>query len=155
VNPIEISEIQARTPHNEGLYEAGKALLVGSVDVGRDFCKSMITVASAAIPVYAALLALAIGKEFRPSFGQGVVLTLAPVALLLSATTFAIGYFPTTSTFSLDVPSEIEVARKATVSKRLRWSYIGFALFVMGIALSLVGVYYGLSLEVPAKTHAG
>ena len=91
---VEIREVGTRSPHNEGLYEAGKALLVESIEVGRDFSKSMITVATGSIPVYLALVGLAVGKEFRPSLGEGIVLVLGPAGFLLSATAFAIGYFP-------------------------------------------------------------
>jgi len=48
---IEVTDVAALTPHNEGLYEAGKALMVSSIDVGRDFCKSMIGIAAGAIPI--------------------------------------------------------------------------------------------------------
>ena len=143
---IEVTGVGPRSPHNEGLYEAGKALMVESVEVGRDFCKSMIGVATGAIPIYVALLGLAVGKDFRPSAGEGAVLTLAPAALLLSATAFAIGYFPKRTTFSLDLPAEIDAARAATLGKRMRWSYVGFGLLMLGIALAVAGVFYGLTL---------
>lgn len=105
-----------------GLYDAGKTLLVESVAVGRDFCKSTITVATSAIPIYTALVRFAVGKHFRPKFHPGLLLALARSAFLLTATAtaFALGYFPKRSTFPLDVPAEIENARKAAVSKRLR-----------------------------------
>jgi hypothetical protein len=149
---IEISDIEPLTSHNEGLIEAGKAMLVSSVDVGRDFCKSMITVATAAIPVYIALVGLAVGKDFRPDFQEGLVLSLAPAALLASAISFGIGYFPKSASFSLDVPSEIDAVRQATLKKRMRWAYIGLGLFVLGVVLSMASVYYGLSLDVTTTT---
>lgn len=148
---IKVTNARARSPHNEGLYEAGKALMVDSVDVGRDFCKSMIPVATGAIPIYIALVGLATGKEFRPSFSEGLVLALAPTVLLLSAAAFAVGYFPKTTTFSLDVPSEIDSARTATVNKRMLWSTVGFGLLLAGIALAIAAVFYGLSLEIPPE----
>jgi hypothetical protein len=144
---IEVSDVGPRSPHNEGLYEAGKALMLESIEVGRDFCKSMIGVATGAIPIYVALVGLALGRDFRPSAGEGVVLTLAPAVLLASATAFAIGYFPKRTAFSLDLPSEIDAARTATLAKRLLWSYLGFGLLVLGIALGVAGVFYALSLD--------
>jgi hypothetical protein len=144
---IEVSDVGPRSPHNEGLYEAGKALMVESIHVGRDFCKSMIGIATGAIPIYVALVGLALGRDFRPSAGEGVVLTLAPAALLASATAFAIGYFPKRTAFSLDLPSEIDAARTATLAKRLLWSYVGFGLLLLGIALGVAGVFYALSLD--------
>jgi hypothetical protein len=146
---VEVTGVGARSPHNEGLYEAGKALMVESVQVGRDFCKSMIGVATGAIPIYIALVGLAAGKDFRPSAGEGAVLTLAPLALLCSATAFAVGYFPKRTTYSLDIPAEIDAARTATLGKRMLWASIGFGLLVVGIALAVAGIFYGLSLEAP------
>lgn len=143
---IRVSDIEARSPHNEGLYEAGKTLLVDSVEVGRDFCKSMMSVATGAIPVYIALVGLVVGEKFRPNLSQGIVLTLAPGAFLLALIAFAIGYFPTGLTFSLDIPDQIERARSATIRKRLHWSFIGLGLLVLGILLSIIGIYYGLTV---------
>jgi hypothetical protein len=144
---IRVSEVRARSPHNEGLYEAGKALLVESIEVGRDFCKSMITIATGWIPVYVALVGLAVGKDFRPSLGEGSILALGPTALLLSAGAFAIGYFPKKTVFSLDVPDEIETARTATLNRRKLWSMIGFGLLLLGIALAIAGLFYALTLQ--------
>lgn len=146
---IEVTAVGPRSPHNEGLYEAGKALMVESVEVGRDFCKSMIGIATGAIPIYVALVGLAVGKDFRPSPGEGVVLALAPAVLLGAATAFAVGYFPKRSTFSLDLPAEIDAARAATLDKRMLWSTVGFGLLMLGIALAVAGVFYGLSLDRP------
>jgi len=151
---VEIREVGGRSPHNEGLYEAGKALLVESIEVGRDFCKSMITIATGSIPVYLALVGLAVGKEFRPSLGEGIVLVLGPAGFLLSATAFAIGYFPKKSAFSLDMPSEIETARTSTLDKRKLWATIGFGMLLLGIVLAIAGLIYGLTLEVPTKAPA-
>jgi len=47
--------------------------------------------------------------------------------------------------FSLDLPADIEAARKATFAKRVRWSHIGFAL-MLGIALAVASVFYGFSV---------
>ncbi len=151
-NDIEVVSAEPLSPHNEALYEAGKALLIGSVDVGRDFCKSMIPVATGAIPIYLALIGLVVGKEFRPNLHQGVVLTLAPGAFLLATGAFTFGYFPSGTTFSLDLPDEIEAVRTATLTRRKRWASIGVGLLVAGVILSICGIYYGLSL-VPA--HGG
>jgi hypothetical protein len=148
---VQISEVGARSPHHEGLYEAGKALLVESIEVGRDFSKSMITIATGSIPVYVALVGLAVGKDFRPSLGEGIVLVLGPAAFLLAAASFAIGYFPKKTAFSLDIPSEIETARTATLNKRKLWSTIGFGLLLLGIALAIAGLFYALTLDVPPK----
>ena len=114
----------------------------------------MITIATGSIPVYVALVGLAVGKDFRPSFGQGIVLVLGPTAFLLSAAAFAIGYFPKKTAFSLDLPDEIEAARSATLNKRTLWSTIGFGLLLVGIALALAGLLYALTIGVPPTPAA-
>jgi hypothetical protein len=144
---IDVSEGRPVGLHNEALVEAGKALMISSVDVGRDFCKSMIATSTGAIPIYVALVAFSVGKDFRPDFGQGILLMLAPIALLLSAVAFAYGYFPASLDFSVEVVDQIATARTATINKRIRWSAIGFGLLILGIALSVFGVFYGLSIH--------
>ena len=74
---------------------------------------------------------------------------LGPAAFLLSAAAFAIGYFPKKTTFSLDLPSEIETARTTTLNQRRLWSAIGFGLLLLGIALALAGIFYALTIDVP------
>ena len=46
-----VSNAQPITPHNDALYEAGKKLLVDSIETGREFCKLMITTWLSAIPI--------------------------------------------------------------------------------------------------------
>jgi hypothetical protein len=146
-NQIEVSGLEPLSPHNAALYEAGKTLLVESVEVGRDFCKSMIGVATGAIPVYLALVGLVVGEKFRPGFYEGLLLALAPAAFLVAAVVFAFGYFPSTSVFSLDVPEEIERARATTISRRKKLALVGFGTLVLAIVLSIAGLFYGLRLN--------
>jgi hypothetical protein len=147
---IKVSDVQPLTPHDAGLYEAGKKILVDSVDVGREFCKSMITVSTGAIATYLALIGLAVGKDYRPSVLAGLFLLAAPACFLASAGVFAFGYFPAKATLSLDMPGEIEAARSAIVSRRYTCGLIGFILFAVGVVIAVAAATYGLSIDVPA-----
>jgi hypothetical protein len=48
---VAVVSVEAVSPHSEGLCEVGRAMMVDSVNVRRDFCKSMIPVATGAIRV--------------------------------------------------------------------------------------------------------
>src|SRR5690242_18221621 len=62
VSDIQVGPAEPVSPHNQALYEAGKQMLVESISVGREFCKFMVGVSTGAIPLYLALLQLALPK---------------------------------------------------------------------------------------------
>jgi hypothetical protein len=147
---IGIDDIQPVTPHNKALYEAGTALLTETVEVGREFCKSMIGTAAAAIPIYLSLVGLAVGKDYRPETLEGAALLAAPALFLVAMATFAIGYFPVKSSFSLDVAEEIEDMRVRAADHRLKYAKSGFALLALGVIAAVGGALYALSIDVPS-----
>jgi hypothetical protein len=146
---IEVSEVQAVTPHSAALYEAGKALLVDSIDVGREFCKSMIPIATGAIATYLALLGLAVGKDYRPSLPVGGLLLLPVISLLASACVFAWAYFPQTTDISLESIEGIAETRDGIIEYRLWYTAVGFGLFVLGVAAAIAGTVYGFTIDIP------
>jgi hypothetical protein len=155
VTDVTVSGTQGITPHNQGLFEAGKQMLVDSVSVGREFCKFMVGVSSGAVPVYLALLALALPKDYRPVWWwKGVVLVVPGLVFLVASAVFAFGVFPRTDTFSLDVPAEIEKARNDAMSTRGLLSTAGFVLFGIGTLASIVMVIGALRVQAPAAPPA-
>jgi hypothetical protein len=90
---LEVKSVTAVTPHNKALYEAGKKLLGDSLDAGREFCKSMITTSLGAIPVYLALISLALPKEYRPTASEGHVFLIPSALFLAAAIVFTLGFF--------------------------------------------------------------
>lgn len=130
---IELKEVQDITPHNKALYEAGKKLLVDSVDVGREFCKFMTTTTLGAIPTYLALLKLALPKDYSLQSHDEVIFLLPALSFLASSVLFVLGYFPQTGLLSLDLPVEIERERSATIRRRRRYAISAFIIFCMGI----------------------
>jgi hypothetical protein len=94
------------SPHSKAIYEAGKKLLTDSIENCKDFCKSMITICTAAIPIYLALLKLTGIEKFdyaNLSKTLIVFFLLPPFLYLVSCITFILGYLPRTGKFSLDI----------------------------------------------------
>jgi hypothetical protein len=129
---VQVDQVQDITPHNKALYEAGKKLLVDSVDVGREFCKFMTTTTLGAIPTYLALLKLVLPKDYSLQSYDEVVFLLPPLSFLASSVLFIIGYFPQKGSLSLDLPAEIERERSATIRRRHRYAIFAFVVFCLG-----------------------
>lgn len=132
---VELEKVTDISPHNKALYEAGKKLLVDSVDVGREFCKFMSTTAIGAIPIYIALLKLVLPKDYSLQSTNEVLFLVPPILFLISVVVFVIGYFPQKGTLSLDLPSEIERERSETIRRRYGYSLFAFSVFCAGILL--------------------
>ncbi len=134
---IELEQVQDVTPHNKALYEAGKKLLVDSVDVGREFCKFMTTTTIGAIPTYLALLKLVLPKDYSLQSYDEILFLSPPIVFLISAVLFVLGYFPQKGSLSLDLPAEIERERSETIRRRHFYAVAGFSVFCIGIVLGV------------------
>lgn len=130
---IELGPVQDVSPHNRALYEAGKKLLVESIDVGRDFCKFMTTTTLGAIPTYLALLKLVLPKDYSLRSYDEVHFLLPPLIFLTASILFVLGYFPQKGSLSLDLPKEIERERSSTIHRRFRFASVAFVIFCFGI----------------------
>lgn len=130
---VELDQVQDITPHNKALYEAGKKMLVDSVDVGREFCKFMTTTTLGAIPTYLALLKLVLPKDYSLQSHDEVIFLVPPLSFLAASVLFVLGYFPQKGSLSLDLPAEIERERSATIRRRHRYAMIAFLVFCAGI----------------------
>ena len=128
-----VEQVQDITPHNKALYEAGKKLLVDSVDVGREFCKFMTTTTLGAIPTYIALLKLVLPKDYSLQSFDEVRFLAPPLIFLVAAILFVLGYFPQKGAMSLDLPGEIERERSATIRRRHRFAVSAFGFLSAGI----------------------
>jgi hypothetical protein len=141
LTPSSKSHITAITPHNKAIYEAGKKLIVESIDIGRDFCKFMITVSTGAIPVYLAILKiLGVENVSRRSLSAWlVIITILPCILFLVSTgMYVLGYFPDTGTFSLDIVQEVETMRKKVLSSRKRWITFATVTFFTAFFIAII-----------------
>lgn len=135
---IQVLKTEAVTPHNKALYEAGKTILIDSVKTGRDFCQSMITTSTAAIPVYLAIIAFLLPKDYILGIGMGIVIAGPAVLSLLAALLFALGYFPINDYFSLDIIEEIEKARSKIINRRRTFAIVGMTMFALATLYAIV-----------------
>lgn len=123
----------ALSPHQEALAEAGRQMLVESVNTGREFCKFMIGVATGAVPVYLGLLEFSVPDRSTLGVEERTAALLPVVALLVAAVLFALGYLPTTGRMSLDVLEDVERERSTTIQRRDCFGKWGFGFFVFGV----------------------
>ena len=128
---IEILQVEAVTPHNRAVYEAGKALLIDSIKIGRDFCQFMITTSTGAIPVYLAIIAFLLPKNYSFGILMGIVIVGPTILFLMADLVFVLGYFPTSDYFSLDLIDEIEKARNRIIDRRRKFALVGFTTFAI------------------------
>lgn len=120
-----------------------------SLEVARDFCKSMLSSSFAAIPIYVALVKFALPDRFRPDAAQAALLLAPAFAFLSAAVAFLAGYLPRTATFSLDIPEEIEATIRSATRHRLVFALVGFALFVIAIVFGSIATGWALGRPVP------
>jgi len=125
-------------------------MLVESISVGREFCKFMVGVSTGAIPLYLALLQLGLPKQYRPDWWLGIVAILPAATFLAAGAVFALGVFPRSGAFSLDVINEIDDARTAAIKWRGRVATIGFALFATAALAAIVVTVGALRVHAPA-----
>ena len=131
---------EAVTPHNKAVYEAGKTILIDSIKTGRDFCQFMITTSTGAIPIYLAIIAFLLPKDYALGVIMGVVAAGPAVLFLIAAFIFALGYFPISDYFSLDITDEIEKARSRIINRRRNFALIGFIIFATATLYAIVVV---------------
>lgn len=139
--PVRLKGVQALTAHAKALSEAGAAMLVDSIEVGREFCKFMTTTALGAIPTYLALLALVTPKDYRAQSREELILLLPAFLFVVAAVLFVFGYFPrVTGHMCLDRPDEVSARRKEVVERRLTLSGWGFGLFCVAVVVGVLVV---------------
>jgi hypothetical protein len=99
----------------------------------------MITIASAAIPTYLALLKVSVGSEgiHGRAWISIPILMLPPVCFLVAASLFAIGYFPQRKRMLLDDLPSVVAALEGIARHRYRFARWGFAAFVVGTVGSI------------------
>lgn len=150
-----VSDVQAISPQNKALVETGAEMLAKSVEVGRDFCKTMMTVCSTAIPIHVTLVGLATGKEFNFSLEQGALALLGPALYLVALAIFAYGYFPGRGSFSLEDVDSIATVRNAAIDRRYGSALIGVIVFVLAVVATLWATMHFFSLPDPTPVETG
>ena len=139
-NSIQVVSVTDVTPHSKALYEAGKSLLIDSVTTAREFCKSMITISTGAIPIYLGILSYLFPKDYVLGVEAGVTLAVPAIGFLIAAVIFVGGYLPITSKFSLDLIEEIERERDKIISHRRRFVWSGVIVFIISTVAAISAV---------------
>jgi hypothetical protein len=146
-SPVEVIEVTDVSPHSKALYEAGKSLLIDSVTTAREFCKSMITISTGAIPIYLGILTYLLPKEYKLGFDAGFTIAIPAIGFLFAAVIFVGGYLPITSKFSLDIVDEIEQERDKIIKHRRNFIRAGVIIFVISTLLSISAVVVNIGVR--------
>lgn len=141
VSVVNVSEV---SPHSKAIYELGKSMLSDSVDIGREFCKFMITLSTGAIPIYLGILTFLLPEGYQLGFVKGLIAILPLIAFLICTIVFTVGFFPITSSFSLDIVDEIDKAREKIIERRARLIKLGFSIFVIAVLSSIFVIVVNL-----------
>jgi len=140
---VEVSEITPVSPHHNAIYEAGKKMLIDSIDVGKNFSQFMITLSATLIMVYVGILKfLGIDKTASSASRLSFIYIVPPILFLISCAIFIVNYFPKTGKFSLDIIEEIKSARNNVIDKSqnlIKWGVIIF-LFAMFTSILLFAI---------------
>lgn len=147
---IRVVETAPITAHNEALLEAGKVLLIQSIEIGRDFCKFMISICAGAIPVYLGLLKFVLSDSHAFTVWQSVFVISCLVLFAGALLVFVFGFFPQRSLFSLDIAEVIEKERKTTIRRRYACSVAGLVVFLVGVVIGAVSIISLLSTAAEA-----
>jgi hypothetical protein len=138
---VDVVAVGVLTESDKAMLEAGKKLLVDSIDVGREYCKYMIGIASGAIPTYTAVLKLGVAEKFVPTVGQYVIWAAPAVLFLLASLAFSMGYFPGKTEIAIDNMAGIAQVRTAIIDRRRCWSITGVSLFTVGVLAGLWAIF--------------
>ena len=138
--PTRVVKVSPTTPHNEALFEAGKALLIQSIEIGRDFCKFMISICAGAIPVYLGLLKFVLPEPYTFTAWQKSFIAVALLLFAFALVVFVWGFFPQRGRFSLDIAEVIEEERRTTIRRRYACSWAGFLIFLAGVVVGALTV---------------
>lgn len=126
------------SPHDEALVEAGKAMLLGSLEVGREFCKFMVGTATGAVPVYLSLVRWFLPDQAGLSRWDKIFALSPIVVFMLAAGIFVWGYMPTQGVISIDLLASVGQQRDEAIRRRtlaITWGFACFAIGVVGGAI--------------------
>ena len=137
---IEVLQVQAVTPHNRAIYEAGKMMLIDTLKIGRDFCQFMITTSIGAISVYLALLLFLFPKDYSLGLLRGALVAGPAIFFFGSALLFVFGYFPYVSRLSLESIDNIEKVLEENIKRRNRLAIGGLCIFTVAILYAIAVV---------------
>jgi hypothetical protein len=135
---IAVTSVSSPTIQDEALLEAGKKLLLNSVDDSRNYCQQMIAVSTGAIPMYLAILKL----WLVDAASVDAFFAVPAFAFLLAALSFSLGYVPLRYEMNIGNLESIEDVRSRLMRYRATWGLIGLLLFCLGIILGVIAIFF-------------
>lgn len=127
-------------PHRQMMHILGEKIFRDSIDLGRHFCQFMLTLSIGAIPVYLALIIMALPYDADKGWENGLALLVPGSLFLLAGTAFAIGYFPESVHLTPDVVEHVEKLRLRILRRRIRMVQLGFAVFILAMFTAMVAI---------------
>ncbi|WP_155309576.1 hypothetical protein [Desulfosarcina ovata] len=130
-------------PSDQALFGLGKKMVEESVQIGRDFAKTMIQFSFAAIPVYIAIL-----KQYsaEPKNTLEAIIQVAPnVFFLMSAMCFIVSFLPKKAEIVVNIVELMEEGLGKAAHRRSRLNYLGTVFFILGVlggSAALMFVFY-------------
>lgn len=121
------------------ILEAGKKIFLNSIETSRDFSKSMITICSAIIPSYLAILGL-LGFNSGLKFHDNKFnfLIAIPPLLLLSLLIYMLAYSPKSSRYTLDIIKDVHLSINKIIKKRDRLNFLASIFFLIALFLMIL-----------------
>lgn len=147
IHEVKVVASSAISPHSKALYEAGKSILIDSLETGREFCKSMISISTGAIPIYLGILTIILPEKFTLGFAAGGLIALPAIGFLITSLLFVIGYLPVSGEISLDDVDEIDRERSRIISYRVKFIWSGFGLFF----ISTLGAIWAIIVNIGVR----
>ncbi|MBK9926317.1 MAG: hypothetical protein IPP66_13635 [Anaerolineales bacterium] len=144
---IEVQEVSLLSAHSEALIEIGKGIVKDSVTTAREFCKSMISTSTGAIPIYLGILTFILPNKFELGVPAGVTVAAPAVGFLIAAIIFTFGYLPLADKFSLDIIEEIQNALEKNLAYRKRFIWYGLGVFIVSTLLAIYVIVINIGVK--------
>jgi len=147
INTTRVVQAGPISPHSKAIYEAGKAMLIDSLETSRKYCKSMISTSIGAIPTYLGILAFILPEHYSLGKSGGWTVAIPAFGFLMTSLVFTLGYLPISGDFSLDIIEEIENQRNKVLKWRKWIIWAGSALFTLSMIWGICVVVVNIGVK--------
>lgn len=127
--------------HEAALIEYSKQLVFKSVETSLDFHKTMLSVSATFGSAITTLVPILIwgDKDAKIPVGEGWLLVVPALLMLLSSICFAFGYYPRHTELNINDIKAVRLDRESLLSRRAFLASVGLLLFC-GALFLLVGL---------------
>ena len=144
---IEVDEEHARVPtvEDEILFKLTEKLFLESLDIGKDFSKSMITICMGLFPVYLGIISFLLGRPAFKNYYEAFIFLLPCSTLIIALVFFLLSYFPAISKVTIIAPEQSAYIRERIIKRRRVFTLLGILVLLSSqilLALLVVGVIH-------------